>query len=227
MREVVEHRGAVLLIALDDYDNVFMVRQYRHPVGRVLLELPAGTIDEGEQPEVCAVRELREETGFRPRSLESLGGFFLSPGYSNEYIHLFLATGVEEAPLEHGRRGRPARPAHSFRRGVAPYRQRRDTRREVDSGALALRAAPGSDVVRLASPDAGAARSTHRRPTIQHRPRAIAGPRFARPSPNLATAPSGPSPLSLNWRLSTLCPIMWTRSALKPQVASSSTPAAV
>jgi len=102
MREVVEHRGAVLLIALDDYENVFMVRQYRHPVGHVLLELPAGTIDEGEQPEACAVRELREETGFRPRSLESLGGFFLSPGYSNEYIHLFLATGVEEAPLETG-----------------------------------------------------------------------------------------------------------------------------
>ena len=102
MREVVEHRGAVLLIALDDDDNVFMVRQYRHPVGRVLLELPAGTIDEGEQPEVCAVRELREETGFRPRSLESLGGFFLSPGYSNEYIHLFLATGLEEAPLDTG-----------------------------------------------------------------------------------------------------------------------------
>ncbi|HUS82293.1 MAG TPA: NUDIX hydrolase [Dehalococcoidia bacterium] len=102
MREVVEHPGAVLLIAMDDYENVFLVRQYRHPVGRVLLELPAGTIDEGEQPEVCAVRELREETGFRPRSIESLGGFFLSPGYSNEYIHLFLATGVEEAPLETG-----------------------------------------------------------------------------------------------------------------------------
>ena len=61
-REVVEHRGAVLLIALDDYENVFMVRQYRHPVGHVLLELPAGTIDEGEQPEASAVRELREET---------------------------------------------------------------------------------------------------------------------------------------------------------------------
>jgi len=102
VREVVEHPGAVLLMALDGDDNVFMVRQYRHPVGRVLLELPAGTIDEGEAPETCAVRELREETGHRPRSIESLGGFFLSPGYSTEYIHLFLATDLEEAPLDTG-----------------------------------------------------------------------------------------------------------------------------
>lgn len=100
VREVVEHPGAVLLLALDDADNVFLVRQYRHPVGRYLYELPAGTVDEGEEPAVCAERELREETGFRPRRLESFGGFFLSPGYSNEYIHLFLATNLEDSPLE-------------------------------------------------------------------------------------------------------------------------------
>ena len=144
MREVVEHRGAVLLIALDDYENVFMVRQYRHPVGRVLLELPAGTIDEGEQPEVCAVRELREETGFRPRSLESLGGFFLSPGYSNEYIHLFLATDVEEAPLETGDEEDLRALRIPFDEALRAYRQRRDPGREVDSGASALRATAGS-----------------------------------------------------------------------------------
>jgi ADP-ribose pyrophosphatase len=102
VREVVEHPGAVLLLALDNDDNVFMVRQYRHPAGRVLLELPAGTIDEGESPDACAVRELREETGFQPRTLDSLGGFFLSPGYSTEYIHLYLATDLEEAPLDTG-----------------------------------------------------------------------------------------------------------------------------
>jgi len=101
-REVVEHPGAVLLVAVDEHDRVFFVRQYRHPVGRVLLELPAGTIDEGESPEACAERELREEIGFRPRSLQRTGGFFLSPGYSNEYIHLFLATDLEEAPLDTG-----------------------------------------------------------------------------------------------------------------------------
>jgi ADP-ribose pyrophosphatase len=101
-REVVEHPGAVLLVAVDEHDRVFFVRQYRHPVGRVLLELPAGTIDEGESPEACAERELREEIGFRPRSLQRMGGFFLSPGYSNEYIHLFLATDLEEAPLDTG-----------------------------------------------------------------------------------------------------------------------------
>jgi len=78
------------------------VRQYRHPVGKRLCELPAGTLDEGEDPTACAERELREETGFRPRSLERLGGFFLSPGYCNEYIHVFLATDLEESPLDTG-----------------------------------------------------------------------------------------------------------------------------
>jgi len=102
VREVVEHPGAVLLIALDDQDNVLLVRQYRHPVGKRLFELPAGTLDEGEDPRTCAERELREETGYRPRSLEELGGFFLSPGYCNEYIHVFLATGLEESPLDTG-----------------------------------------------------------------------------------------------------------------------------
>jgi ADP-ribose pyrophosphatase len=101
-REVIEHPGAVVLIAVDGEDNVFMVRQYRHPAGRVLLELPAGTIEEGEDAETCAVRELREETGQRPRSIHKLGGFFLAPGYSTEYIHLFLATDLEEAPLDTG-----------------------------------------------------------------------------------------------------------------------------
>jgi ADP-ribose pyrophosphatase len=102
VREVVEHPGAVLLVALDDEDNILLVRQYRHPVGKRLCELPAGTLDEGEDPRACAERELREETGFRPRSLEPLGGFFLSPGYCNEYIHVFLATGLEESPLDTG-----------------------------------------------------------------------------------------------------------------------------
>ncbi len=101
-REVVEHPGAVLIVAVDGQDCVFLVRQYRQPIGRVLLELPAGTIDPGESPEACAERELREEIGFRPRSLQRMGGFFLSPGYSNEYIHLFLATDLEEAPLDTG-----------------------------------------------------------------------------------------------------------------------------
>ena len=101
-REVVEHPSAVLLVALDEEDNVFFVRQYRHPVDRVLLELPAGTIDPGEKPESCAVRELREETGFRPRTLQPLGGFFLSPGYCNEYIYVFLCTDLEESPLDTG-----------------------------------------------------------------------------------------------------------------------------
>jgi len=102
VREVVEHPGAVLIVALDGEDNLLLVRQYRHPVGKRLCELPAGTLDEGEDPTACAERELREETGLRPRSLERLGGFFLSPGYCNEYIHVFLATDLEESPLDTG-----------------------------------------------------------------------------------------------------------------------------
>jgi len=102
VREVVEHPGAVLIVALDAADNVFFVRQYRQPVDRVLLELPAGTIDPGEKPEACAVRELREETGFRPRAIRRIGGFFPSPGYCSEYIDVFLATDLEESPLDTG-----------------------------------------------------------------------------------------------------------------------------
>jgi ADP-ribose pyrophosphatase len=101
-REVVEHPGAVLLLALDNEDNVILVRQYRQPVGRAMLELPAGTLDEGEDPEACAQRELREETGFRSGRLQRLGGMFMTPGYCSEYIHLFLATDLEESPLDTG-----------------------------------------------------------------------------------------------------------------------------
>lgn len=98
--EVVEHPGGVTLIAFDPEGRLLLVRQYRHPAGRDLLELPAGTLDPGESPERCAERELREETGYRPGRLERLGGFFLAPGYCTEYQHVFLATDLVESPLE-------------------------------------------------------------------------------------------------------------------------------
>ena len=98
--EVVEHPGGVALIAFDQEERLLLVRQYRHPAGRELLELPAGTLDPGESPESCAERELQEETGYRPARLERLGGFYTAPGYCDEYLHVFLAVDLVESRLE-------------------------------------------------------------------------------------------------------------------------------
>ena len=97
--EVVEHPGAVTLVPVDGEGRVWFVRQYRHATGERLLELPAGTLDPGESPEACAARECREEIGMAPGRLTPLGGLFLAPGYSSEYIHLFLAQDLHPAPL--------------------------------------------------------------------------------------------------------------------------------
>jgi ADP-ribose pyrophosphatase len=99
-QEVVEHRGGVTLVALDSEHRVLFVRQYRHPAAKDLLELPAGTSDRDETPEQCAERELQEETGYKPRRLERLGGFYLAPGYCSEYQHVFLATELAESRLQ-------------------------------------------------------------------------------------------------------------------------------
>ncbi|MBI5670345.1 MAG: NUDIX hydrolase [Chloroflexi bacterium] len=98
-REVVRHQGAVALVALDEQQNVLLVRQYRSGAQQTMLEIPAGLLEPGEAPEVCAARELQEETGFKPARLEHLGGLHPTPGYTTEYIHLYLATGLSEARL--------------------------------------------------------------------------------------------------------------------------------
>ncbi len=97
--DIVEHGGAVILIPMDDEGRILMVRQYRHPAGKLLLELPAGTLENDESPEQCAVRECREEVGLAPGRLVHLGGFFMAPGYSTEYSELFLATELSQDPL--------------------------------------------------------------------------------------------------------------------------------
>lgn len=97
--EVVEHADGVVVLAFDKRGRLLLVEQHRQPVGRRLLELPAGSIDEGESPEECAERELREETGMRPGRLERLGGFYVAPGYDTEYLHVFLATRLTDSPL--------------------------------------------------------------------------------------------------------------------------------
>jgi ADP-ribose pyrophosphatase len=90
-REIVEHRGAVAIIALDANQNVILIRQYRSAAQREMLEIPAGTLEEGEDPALCAARELKEETGYAAAQWESLGHFFSSPGFCTEKMYLYLA----------------------------------------------------------------------------------------------------------------------------------------
>jgi ADP-ribose pyrophosphatase len=99
-REVVEHPGAVAIVAIDDAGEVVLVRQWRHAVGRALWELPAGTRDPGEAPELTAERELAEETGLRASSIRPLATAPLTPGYSTEVMHFFLATGLADGPTD-------------------------------------------------------------------------------------------------------------------------------
>jgi len=98
--DIVEHIGSVVIVPVDDEGNLLFVRQYRHAAGLDLLELPAGTLDDGEDPEACAQREVREETGMAAGKLEPLGGFYLAPGYSTEYMYVYLATDLRYDPLE-------------------------------------------------------------------------------------------------------------------------------
>lgn len=94
--ELIHHQGAVAVVPILDNGDVLLVRQYRYATGGWLLEVPAGTLDPGEKPEACAVRETEEETGFRPRDLEPLGWIWTTPGFVDEKIWLFIARGLEE-----------------------------------------------------------------------------------------------------------------------------------
>lgn len=98
--EIIEHGGSVVIIPIDENGNMLLVRQYRHATGRDLLELPAGTLEDNEDPEVCAAREIREETGMAAGKLTKLGDFYLAPGYSTEFMVVFLATDLSHNPLE-------------------------------------------------------------------------------------------------------------------------------
>lgn len=93
-REVVEHPGGVTILPIDEEGFCYMVRQFRYPAGRMLLEAPAGKLEYGEDHRDCAVRELSEETGFTADELIYMGGFYTSPGFSSELLHVYLALGL-------------------------------------------------------------------------------------------------------------------------------------
>jgi ADP-ribose pyrophosphatase len=98
--DIIEHSGSVVILPIDADGNLLFVRQYRHAAGQDLLELPAGTLEEGEDPAVCAAREVREETGFAAGRLEKIGEFYLAPGYSTEFMFVYLARDLTHNPLE-------------------------------------------------------------------------------------------------------------------------------
>ena len=97
-REIVEHGGSVAIVPLDEHNNVLLVGQYRRPPEQVLLEVPAGGIDEGESPEDAVHRELQEETGYTAGRLQHLASFWMSPGFCTEKMHAFLATELKPGP---------------------------------------------------------------------------------------------------------------------------------
>ncbi len=99
VREVVEHHRAVGILALTDRDSLLLVRQFRYAAGEETLEICAGLVEDGEDPETAAVREMQEELGYRPGSLCEIGRFYASPGFCTELLILFLATDLNASSL--------------------------------------------------------------------------------------------------------------------------------
>ncbi len=96
VREVVRHPGGVGVIAVDDNGYVYLVRQFRYPFSKITLEIPAGKLDAGEEPQAAGERELMEETGLLASHIEKLGSFYASPGFCDEEIHVYLATNLKQ-----------------------------------------------------------------------------------------------------------------------------------
>ncbi len=98
-REIIEHSDAVAVVPIDREGNILLVRQYRRGAGKDLLEIPAGCVEPGENPIETVKRELQEEIGYLPNKITGMGGFYASPGYNTEYLHLYLATELVPAKL--------------------------------------------------------------------------------------------------------------------------------
>ena len=100
-REVVVHRGAVALLPMVDRDHVCLIRNYRYSIGRELIEVPAGTIDEGETPDSTAPRELAEETGYRAGVITRIADWYVSPGVMTERMFIYLCEDLTAGPTDH------------------------------------------------------------------------------------------------------------------------------
>ncbi|WP_233095777.1 NUDIX hydrolase [Alicyclobacillus sp. SO9] len=99
-RDIVRHPGAVGILAEDNNGGLLVVHQWRNPIDKVQLEIPAGKLEPGEEPEVCAIRELKEETGYSCTELKQIAKFYTSPGFADEEITLFYATGLQVGDSE-------------------------------------------------------------------------------------------------------------------------------
>jgi len=93
-REIVVHPGAVCIVARPAPDQVILIRQYRHAAGRELIEIPAGTLHDGEDPRECAIRELEEEAGYLASVMTERGRFWTTPGFTTEFMYLYEAAGL-------------------------------------------------------------------------------------------------------------------------------------
>jgi len=119
IREIAEHPGGAVVVAVLDNNEVIMIRQHRYPVDRVLLELPAGKLSPGEEPLHCAQRELEEETGYRAASWHKLTAIYTTPGFCSEQLHIFLAQNVHRSArgpsLEEGESSMTVEPIPLYR----------------------------------------------------------------------------------------------------------------
>ena len=95
-REIVHHPGAVGVLAFTDEGKLVFVRQYRNPLGKTILEIPAGKLEPGEDPKACAFRELEEETGYRAEEMRPIVSLYTSPGFADEILHLYEARGLQK-----------------------------------------------------------------------------------------------------------------------------------
>jgi len=97
--DIVDHPGAVVIVPVDSDGKIWLIRQYRHAAGKDLLELPAGVVEAGENFEEGALRELREEIGMTAGKIQKIGEFYIAPGYSTEYLFIYLACELRPDPL--------------------------------------------------------------------------------------------------------------------------------
>ena len=94
-REFIKHPGAVAVVPITQEGNIVLVRQYRYPVGKTMLEVPAGKLDIGEHPDACVLRELEEETGYVAQNVRKLTSIYTTPGFTDEVIHLYVAENLK------------------------------------------------------------------------------------------------------------------------------------